>query len=296
MPAADGSIDAALLPSLRDRPCLYPDGAGCAGQAWAGRSAYVYAGGQATPLGPQDDPAALLVRLGGAGPADRIRVLAVGSNAYPRQLLDKFREHAVRDDSVLTVSCTAPGVAVAYVAALSRWGYVPVGLRSQPGAECATWVQLLTVEQLAAIARTEGKAYRLVRVPGVVTAALDGLDGLGGWGVGEGGATVYGWAHARLLAWDGDVPETGAPGSDLAGVSPAGAGALDVASMGQRALLARLVEAVLPGLEWDGCRLPETARGPIDAWLRGRAMANDLPAAWRPLDRDAADFPDCLLR
>ena len=292
MPAADGSIDAAFLPSLRDRPCLYPDGAGSAGQAWACRSAYVYAGGQATPLGPQDDPAALLARLGGAGPADRIRVLAAGSNAYPRQLLDKFREHAVRDDSVLTVPCTAPGAAVSYVAALSRWGYVPVGMRSQPGAECATWVQLLTVEQLAAIARTEGKAYRLVRVPGVVTPALDGLDGRG---VEEGGATVYGWAHERLLAWEGDVLETGAAEPDLAGASPAGAGPLDLASMSQRALLARLVEAVLPGLEWDGCRLPETARGPIDAWLRGRAIANDLPSAWRPLDRDAADFPDCLL-
>jgi hypothetical protein len=65
--------------------------------------------------------------------------------------------------------------------------------------------------------------------------------------------------------------------------------------MSQWTLLERLVREALPGLEWDGCRLPAAAREALRPWLAGRAMANDLPASWTPVDRDTEDFPAGLL-
>ena len=162
-----------------------------------------------------------------------------------------------------TLRCTAPGAGVSYVAALSGKGYVPVGLRPQPGAGCTTWLQLLTLEQLAVIAASEGRAYRLVRVPSVVAPALGGA------------ALAYGWAHERLL--------------DL------GSGPIGMGDLSQSALLGELVGRVDPSAEWDGCRLPPRLHEELKAWLPARGIANDLPESWTVVDRERGDVASCLL-
>ena len=124
MPVPGERIAAESLPSLRVEPCGYPHGFAAAGgepagAAWAGGPGYLYADGEAILLASAADAALLLRQGGGRGLEARIPVLAVGSNAYPRQLLDKFREDPVGDDRVLTVQCRVTDVGVSYVGALS---------------------------------------------------------------------------------------------------------------------------------------------------------------------------------
>ncbi len=254
MPGSRVVLDAGLLPSLRERPCAYPDA-----RPPDRRAPYVYAGGRAHILGDGESPHALLRSLGGAPLAARIPVLAVGSNAYPRQLLDKFATAPPADDSVPTLRCRVPQAAIAYAGALSRWGYIPATLCARPGASCETWLQWLTVEQLTRISSTEGQAYRLVAAPDVVAPAM-----------GARSMTALGWAHESLL--------------DLGG------GPIGLAEMSQRTLLDRVLRGVDAGAAWDGCALPAAAIGPLRRWLRERGAANPLPPSWCIVERDAAAF------
>ena len=247
-------LDARALASLRERPCAYPDA-----RPADARLPYVYAAGWAHLLGEGERPDDLLRALGGAPVAARIPVLAVGSNAYPRQLFDKFADTGLADDSVPTLRCRVAQAAIAYAGALSRRRYIPVSLRARPGVRCETWLQWPTVEQLACISATEGAAYRLVAIPDVVAPAL-----------GPGRLTALGWAHEALL--------------DL------GDGPFGPAAMDQRALLDRVLRAADPATAWDGCLLPEAAVAPLRRWLRERGIANPLPAAWRIVERDPAAF------
>ncbi len=254
MPPPRTVLDARALPSLRERPCAYPDA-----RPLDARPPGVYAAGRVHVLGEEERPDDLLRALGAAPLAARAPVLAVGSNAYPRQLLDKFSPRGLADDSVPTLRCRVARAAIAYAGALSRWRYIPVSLRARPGAGCETWLQWLTVEQFTRISATEGAAYRLVAVPDVVAPAL-----------GAGRLTALGWAHEALL--------------DLGG-GPLGPAAID-----QRALLDRALRAVDPGAAWDGCRLPEEAVAPLRRWLRAHRAANPLPDSWRLVERDPAAF------
>ena len=247
-------LDARALPSLRERPCAYPDA-----RPADARPPYVYAAGSVHVLGEGERPNDVLRALGGAPLAARIPVLAVGSNAYPRQLLDKFSHVGLADDSVPTLRCRVPQAAIANAGAISGLRYIPVSLRARPGAHCETWLQWLTVEQLARISATEGAAYRLVAIPDVVAPAL-----------GPGRPTALGWAHEALL--------------DL------GDGPFGPAAMDQRALLGRALRAVDAAAAWDGCLLPEAAVAPLRRWLRQSAAANPLPASWRIVERDPAAF------
>lgn len=260
-PGPDFPLDAGQLPSLQDEPCRYPDA-----RPLSEQRPYLYAAGRVRPLGEREGPAAALAVLG-EGTEQRIPVLAVGSNASPRQLLDKFREQPVSDDSLPTLACRVRNVAIGYAAILSRNGYVPATLRHAPGAVCETWVQLLTGEQLRVIARTEGPAYRLVRVPDVEM-------------VSTGAPThAYGWAHEQRLTL--------------------GSGPVDLAEVEQADLLSRALHEVHTEVDWaafwDGCRLPEGAVMPVREWLAGRAIENSLPSAWQVIDRQAADFVEALV-
>ena len=254
MPGSRVVLDAGLLPSLRERPCAYPDA-----RPPDQRAPYVYAAGRVHVLGEGERPDGPLRSLSGAPISARIPVLAVGSNAYPRQLLDKFAAARLADDSVPTLRCRAPHVAIAYAGALSRWRYIPATLRARPGASCDTWLQWLTVEQLTLISSTEGRAYRLVATPDVVAPAMGGRP-----------MTALGWAHESLL--------------DLGG------GPIGLAEIGQRALLDRVLRGVDAGAAWDGCALPAAAIGPLRGWLRERSAANPLPPSWRRVARDPAAF------
>ncbi len=247
-------LDARALPSLRECPCAYPDA-----RPADARPPYIYAAGRVHILGEGERPDDLLQALGGAPVAARIPVLAVGSNAYPRQLLDKFADTGLADDSVPTLRCRVARVGIAYAGALSGLRYIPVSLRARPGAACETWLQWLTVEQLVRISATEGSAYRLVAIPGVVAPAL-GPERL----------TAVGWAHEALL--------------DL------GDGPFGPAAMDQGALLGHALRTVDPAAAWDGCLLPEATVAPLRRWLRQSAAANPLPASWRIVERDPAAF------
>lgn len=250
-------IDARALPSLRDEPCRYPDA-----RPLGERTPFLYAGGRVRPLRDGEEPAALLWEMGAAGVSERIAVVAVGSNAYPRQLLDKFSARPVSDDSVPTLRCRVKNLAIGYAAALSSKGYVPATLRHQPGAICQTWLQLLSAEQLTVIAETEGRSYRLVRLPGVEVQGLVGLT------------AAFGWAHSWLL--------------------DPGAGPLDLDTLDQGALLRRALAGVESPADWDGCRLGPSSREYVKRWLKARARANDLPSAWEPIDRMRTGFSAAL--
>ena len=254
MPPPRTVLDARALPSLRERPCAYPDA-----RPADARPPHVYAAGSVHVLGEGERPDDLLRTLGGAPVAARIPVLAVGSNAYPRQLLDKFADAGLADESVPTLRCRVARVGIAYAGALSGLRYIPVSLRARPGGHCETWLQWLTVEQLVRISGTEGAAYRLVAIPGVVAPAL-----------GSGRSSALGWAHESLL--------------DL------GDGPFGPAEMEQRALLGHALRAVDPAAAWDGCVLPEATVAPLRRWLRERGAANPLPASWRIVERDPRAF------
>ncbi len=132
-------------PSLSDAPSLYPDA-----RNRINRGPIVYRAGKCFPLsGPFD------VR-------DRAPLLAVGSNAYPRQLSDKLGGSWADLQGIPTVPTILRGFDVAFCPVRSRKGYVPVTLAARPGAVCLTWTQWLTHDQLNIISATEGSRYALV--------------------------------------------------------------------------------------------------------------------------------------
>ncbi|HJN91667.1 MAG TPA: hypothetical protein QGF05_02935, partial [Dehalococcoidia bacterium] len=126
-------------PSLHDEPCRYPDP-----RPAVERRPYLYRHGRIYAVQPHYEEASSLAAvpvdlgqsivplsealdlLDAAPLSQRIPLLAVGSNAYPRQLLDKFEAEPVDDDSVVVLGCTLRDVGIAYCASLSLAnGYVP---------------------------------------------------------------------------------------------------------------------------------------------------------------------------
>lgn len=151
----------AELPSLADAPERYPDA-----RPPDRRSPFLYADGSAWTLGEGESGAAIAGWLRGRrariGISDRIAVLAVGSNAYPRQLADKFEGTDADDQGVAVVRAELRDLGIAHCPVLGSKGYVPVTLAARPGAELAAWLQWLTPDQLQIISGTEGARYRLV--------------------------------------------------------------------------------------------------------------------------------------
>lgn len=85
---------------------------------------------------------------------DRIPVIAVGSNAYPRQLVDKFGE-GDPDAGVPAFRGILSNASIAYCPRIASKGYVPVTPTYSLGEESVAWLQLLTPDQLAPIIRSE---------------------------------------------------------------------------------------------------------------------------------------------
>lgn len=268
-------IAAGDLPSLRDWPCAYPDA-----RPPADRLPYGFSQGRVLPLVRSGEATPAVLDGGGGLPLDdwlfaigeppmreRVALLAVGSNAYPRQLFDKFRGAALRDDSVVTLPCLLKGAAVAFAAQLSAPGYIPVSLRAAPGGITRTWIQYVTPEQLECIAASEGENYRLVEcVGGGVAIRVEGLVAPP--------ERVYGWLHRRLLGLDfGSGPEP-----------------LDAARHNEATLLRRLVREVNAAEEWDGCRIPVALRAGLQSVLCEHALVNAAPSSWRVVERAAPGF------
>ena len=132
-------------PSLAELPSLYPDA-----RNRDNRGPLLYCAGKTWPLSARPE-------TGG-----RIALLAVGSNAYPRQLHDKLSGTAADLQGIPMIPTILRGFDVAWCPVRSRKGYVPVTLAARPGAVCLTWLQWLTPEQLQIISATEGPRYALV--------------------------------------------------------------------------------------------------------------------------------------
>lgn len=145
----------ASWPSLTELPSRYPDA-----RNRINRGPYMYRAGKTWPLPGRFDT------------ANRVAVLAVGSNAYPRQLSDKLSGTPADLQGIPTVPAILSNFDVAYCPLRSRKGYVPVTLTSRPGAVCLTWLQWLTFEQLTLISSTEGSRYALVGGSSLARAAI----------------------------------------------------------------------------------------------------------------------------
>lgn len=154
-------------PSLPEQPALYPDA-----RPPAERAPFALVGAQLRELRGALDSAALDEWLAarGGGFAERTALLAVGSNAYPRQLFDKFAGLPCAEEGIITAPAVAAGVGVAFCPILSRKGYAPVTAALRAGHAERTWLQWLTDAQLARVRETEGPRYALVG--GAALAAL----------------------------------------------------------------------------------------------------------------------------
>lgn len=138
-----------------------------------------------------------LLRWGAAEATARIPVLAIGSNAYPRQLFDKFRDTFV-DDTIPSLLGTLANIEVVFCPFVATYGYLPVTPRFRPGARSRAYLQLLSLSQMEVITRTES-AYNLVALS-AETAAFELADSL------EVLPTVYVFWHAEVLRHFGDMP------------------------------------------------------------------------------------------
>ncbi|MCY3557607.1 MAG: hypothetical protein OXH13_03035 [Chloroflexi bacterium] len=142
-------------PSLAVVPALYPDA-----RNRINRGPLLYRAGKCFPLRRPIDT------------SGRIPLLAVGSNAYPRQLADKLVGTIADLQGLPLLPTIMRGFDVAYCPVRSRKGYVPVTLASRPGAVCLTWMQWLTIDQLNLISASEGPRYALVGGAPLADASL----------------------------------------------------------------------------------------------------------------------------
>lgn len=145
-----------------------------------------------------------------AGVDNRAPVVAIGSNAAPAQLRNKFAASGV-EWFIPSVRARVDGIRVGFAAFVAPRGYVPATLYPSPESSTEVFVQWLDPQQLAELDETESPYYRRVW-----------LDAQAGVGIrletGErlGGAYAY-VAHGGTLgdadgAWIMATPDGEAPG------------------------------------------------------------------------------------
>ena len=289
----------ATCPSLRDHPCRYPDPRPPhAARPYAYRRGFAYglrvaprSSGHrelaAVPVEAADGapPLGAWLRESAATPIDRrVPVLAIGSNAYPRQLRDKFQRQNEADDVVVTLGCTIPDARIAFAPTLSKAGYIPLTLRHAPGRRTHTWIQWLTAEQLSAIAKTEGDLYQLVECG-------DGGAVVTVHGVAARPPAVYAWVHSALLDFgEGAVGFVGNPPPEH-DRDESGRSEEDVL----HDAVARFLHAAGATLTWDGCTVPADRRAALGEFLAQHGAANTLPRHWTVIDRSQPDFAAKLI-
>lgn len=119
---------------------------------------YVFDHGATRPFDPARDAALL---------ADRVAVLAIGSNASPRRLAEKFTAGA----ALAVTRADVLDHVVAHSAKFAAYGSIPATLHPWPGARARVHVTWLDADQLAVMDRTETLGVEYDRVP--LTAAHD---------------------------------------------------------------------------------------------------------------------------
>jgi hypothetical protein len=113
------------------------------------------------------------------GPAGgRVPLLAIGSNAAPKNLAIKLAHHDEPDDrEVLVLAGELQEVDVVAAAAVAVYGAMPATLAPSPGVAARAAVLLVTATQLTTL--TWGEiSYRLGRLEGAPFVVEDGFDGL----------------------------------------------------------------------------------------------------------------------
>ncbi len=172
-----------------------------------------------------------LAAAGAAPLAGRIAVLAVGSNACPGRLVEKFGDGG--EAAIPVAAGLMPGVAAVYMAALASYGAVPATAWPAPGGATRLWITLLDREQLEHMNATEsvGTSYRLIALEGVFETA-------GGAHL----APVYAYRAPAALELDGGPVRLAAFAAE---------GNVPAIALDQPAVLARVLDrlGILPGLE-----------------------------------------------
>jgi hypothetical protein len=93
----------------------------------------------------------------------RVLVVAVGSNASPAVMADKFAQHSRRVGSVLPfVKCTVSGIAVGHSAHVSKRGYIAAAPFEDQDSRVTLWASWLDSSQLSALDTTEPNYQRVL--------------------------------------------------------------------------------------------------------------------------------------
>jgi hypothetical protein len=128
------------------------------------RESYLWKHGEVFPL----------ESFGEADTAGRIAVLAIGSNASPRQLNRKFLGEPWMPDEgpeceIAVAKVSVVGIDVVYAAHQARYGSIPVTVVDSPGTRVSVFVTWLTNRQFERMNQTErlGSTYLLQAIDGV---------------------------------------------------------------------------------------------------------------------------------
>ncbi len=149
----------------------------------------------------------VLEELTGAIADGLVPVIAIGSNAAPSQLRNKFADETAQL-VIPSIRARMTGYRVGFTAFLAPAGYLPATLFPEAGAVTATTVQFLSRAQLRAIDATETPWYRRVWVDDAEILLETGERLLGAY------AYV---AHHGVLGADGAPFVMGDPDPALAG-------------------------------------------------------------------------------
>jgi hypothetical protein len=110
----------------------------------------------------------VLAELGGVPVAERVPVLAIGSNACGAQMRHKALAEGF-ELVVPTIKARVSGLRTCFAPYVGGLGYVPATVAVDPGAEADVFVQFLDADQLAGVDRTE---------PGYRRALMSAADGV----------------------------------------------------------------------------------------------------------------------
>jgi hypothetical protein len=200
----------------------------------------------AYPFDPHPEP--FLFHAGRAEPLDRSRqdlflgrrpIQAVGSNASPKRLLEKF---GPRTRAPVTFAIVEDHV-VAHSAKFTAYGSMPATLHPWPGARAKVHATWLTDEELAVMDGTESLGLEYERV-GMAAILLDAADY-------DGPIETY-VSLAGALAWNG-APAVSAASRCAGAVPPSldqrGAQALAMALLGVDGVVEDFVAANLTDRE-----------------------------------------------